>query len=94
MVLKQHAIALATLPEVFEHGGYFVRTEFVRQEPALGWGLGLQFVGQPLVLDIEFISKFVDKALADPAEGSDVVRENAKFHLEPCSLVVINKLFK
>ena len=73
MIVEHHAVAFTTLPEVFEHGSYFVELEFVCQKPAFWWGSRLHLVRQPLILDIEFISKLVDKALADPAEWSNVV---------------------
>ena len=93
-IVKHHTVALATLSEIFKHGGYFVRPEFVRQKSALGRSFRLQLVGQPFILDVEFISKLIDKTLADPAKWSYVVRKNTNFHLKPRLLIVLNKLFK
>jgi hypothetical protein len=50
------------------------------QQHAFGRRLGMNFKGEPFILDGEFFFQLVDNALADIAEGSYVVGKYAQLY--------------
>lgn len=92
MITKYNPEFLAPLAQLVIHLGYIVIFESLGQKNAAGWRLGMEFIADPSVLYVVNPLELVDNALADVAEGSDVIGEDFYVdHVPSLAVIFLNQ---
>jgi hypothetical protein len=95
-ICENNSKLIAPPAEIIVHLGNIVALESFRHQYPFGWGLRVEFITYPGFVDVICLLELVDNALADIAEGSDIIGEYLYLycHLQKSYRYCLSSLFK